>query len=195
MVDTLYLDGCSFTYGVGLDPKNRLEHLFANTGGYQVINNARPGKSNLAIALDVFQNAKDCDVIVVGWTFSARFYLKINDVDLDFMPNKGTLDIPHIVDAKLLSTAYDNFHKYFYTMYQEPFTDELSDMLVNTVYRWCQQQNKKVIFFTWENRNTDFEIYRPYAPPEYRLPDKHLNSLGTRHLFDTLQQKIYEQQR
>ena len=52
MEKKLLLDGCSFTYGLGLKKEETLEHHFIENG-YQVLNLSRPGKSNHAIALDV----------------------------------------------------------------------------------------------------------------------------------------------
>ena len=81
----LYLDGCSFTYGTGLSAESTLAHLLANQGGYNVRNNSRPGKSNLSIALDAYDNIHNHDIIIIGWTFSSRTYLKYNNIDIDLL--------------------------------------------------------------------------------------------------------------
>ena len=52
MSKRLYLDGCSYTYGLGLDSTHTLGYLFQYQGEYVVTNKSRPGKSNLAIAID-----------------------------------------------------------------------------------------------------------------------------------------------
>ena len=49
----LYIDGCSLTYGQGLDEKDKLDYLLTTKAGFDVINNSRSGKSNLAIVLDI----------------------------------------------------------------------------------------------------------------------------------------------
>lgn len=56
MVKRLYLDGCSLTYGQGLARQHSLGALFENVGGYSVCDNSRPGKSNIAMVLDTYQN-------------------------------------------------------------------------------------------------------------------------------------------
>jgi hypothetical protein len=77
---SLYFNGCSFTYGTGLSPESTLGRLLGDQGGYNVTNNSRPGKSNLAIALDTYDNVSKHDVIVIGWTFSSRTYLKYKTI-------------------------------------------------------------------------------------------------------------------
>lgn len=194
MTKKLYLDGCSFTFGEGLDPEERLGQLFEVTGGYLVNNLSRSGKSNLAIAMDIFKHSQDADIIVVGWSFADRFYLKVNEFDVDFLPGRTEIGLPTNLGSNLVATAYQDFHKYFYTLYQDPFMDDFSDMLINTVYQWCLAQGKKIVFFSWENRNSNFKIYRHYAPPAHKQADGHLNTVGMQHLFQNLQQLIYEQQ-
>lgn len=192
MVKKLYLDGCSFTWGLNIEPEHRLEHLFAKRGGYDVGNYSRPGKSNLAIAQDIYKHAHEYDTIVVGWTFSTRFYLKYNNYDIDFLPTRLSLDLPDDTDTGMIEQAYSEFHKYFYTLYKEPFIDDLSDMLVSYAYNYCKNLDKKIMFFSWENRNVEFDLYRPYAHPKEKLPCGHLNDQGTQRLFDTLQGLINE---
>ena len=55
MQKKLLLDGCSYTYGLNLLKEHTLEHHFIESG-YEVLNLSRPGKSNNAIALDVYNN-------------------------------------------------------------------------------------------------------------------------------------------
>ena len=193
MVDSLYLDGCSYVYGLNIDKKFNLESKFRDNGGYTVTNFSRPGKSNLAIALDVYKNAHQYDVIVVGWTHSTRFYLEVNNNDIDFLPLRFNLDLPEINDASLLEDAYRNFHKYFYSMYQTPFIDKFSDMLIATTYQWIKSQGKRVVFFSFEPRLVDFDLYIPYRSPEFLLPCGHLNIEGTEYLYHTLQRMLGEQ--
>ena len=90
MVKKLYLDGCSLTYGQGLDRSDSLGKLFNAPGGYQVLDNSRPGKSNMSIVFDTYQNFRDYDTFVLGFTYSARFGLKYNDQNLDFQINQDT---------------------------------------------------------------------------------------------------------
>ena len=60
MQKRLLLDGCSYTYGLNLKREETLEHHFIENG-YQVLNLSRPGKSNNAIALDIYNNIDNFD--------------------------------------------------------------------------------------------------------------------------------------
>ena len=188
----ILLDGCSMTWGLNLDPKDRLEHLLTTEAGHTVTNNSRPGKSNLAMSMDIYNSAEDHDLILVGWSYTSRFYLKYKNYDIDFMPTVSVLDLPIERDSGLLNDAYNNFHKYFYTMFENKFASNFSDMLVNQTYTWCKYQGKKCVFFSWDHRISDFDIYYPYIPPHHKLPCGHLNQAGTRQLFTNLKELINE---
>ena len=86
MVKRLYLDGCSLTYGQGIDRQDSLGALFHTRGEYQVLDQSRPGKSNIAIAFDTYQNFRDYDTFVLGFTYSSRFGFKYHDRNIDFFP-------------------------------------------------------------------------------------------------------------
>ena len=192
MVKKLYLDGCSFTYGLHLPPEDTLATLFARDGGYIVTNQSRPGKSNLAIVMDAYRASQTHDTIVLGFTFSSRFYLKYQDADIDFLPSRFNLDLKNSINSKQLDQAYNQFHRYFYTMYEPPFCDNLSDMLIDGVCSYILSLGKKLVCFSWEQRNTQQQILYPYIGPDFRLPDNHLNTQGTRYLFNLLQTEINE---
>ena len=140
----LYLDGCSYVWGAILDPQYNLNTLFGNE--FEVTNRSRGGKSNLAIAMDYYKYGKDHDVVVIGWTFATRFYLKYDTVDLDFFPTraKGLHPIPSMqTDVNLLEDAYFEFHKHFYRLYNEPFISEFSDMLIDQSQLLSQDRQQK----------------------------------------------------
>jgi hypothetical protein len=77
-------------------------------------------------------------------------------------------------------------------MFENKFANNLSDMLVNQTYAWCKYQGKKCVFFSWDHRISDFDIYYPYMPPHHKLPCGHLNQAGTRQLFTNLKELINE---
>lgn len=190
MVKKLYLDGCSLTYGQGLPREQSLGLLFKTIGEYDVLDNSRPGKSNIAVAIDTYKNFKDYDVFVLGFTFSGRFGLKYKDQNLDFFPgfhNNGLNLEPHDLDI-----AHTEVYKYFYTVFESPYCDDLSDMIVDTLISFLISQNKKVIGFSWESRQVQAHIEYPYIGPNQRLTDGHLNSAGTIQLFNFLQNKLNE---
>ena len=114
MVNRLYLDGCSFTYGLNLDKNYTLETLFTEHGKWCVNNQSRNGKSNLAIAMDAYQNCQDHDTFVLGFTFSGRFHIKYQQHNIDFQPIKYMLPLVPDYNVDQLELVYDKFHKYFY---------------------------------------------------------------------------------
>jgi hypothetical protein len=132
-------------------------------------------------------------LLLLGGHTQLDFTLKYTDKTLIFLPNRPNLDLKNTDDRDLIEDAYHQFHRYFYSMYQAPFIDNFSDMLISTVYEWLRNCGKRVVFFSFEPRNVNFNLYVPYTPPEFRLPCMHLNQKGTRYLFDFLQRKISEQ--
>jgi hypothetical protein len=193
MVNRLYLDGCSFTYGLNLDKKYNLETLFTTHGGWVVDNQSRNGKSNLAIAMDAYQHCHDNDMFVLGFTFSGRFYIKYQQHNIDFQPIKYTLPFVPDYNVDNLESSYDKFHKYFYSLYQTPFCDELSDFLIDAVCGYLISKGKKVIAFSWEKRNTQVPLLYPYISPEHKLPCNHLNREGTQNLYNLITQRMSNQ--
>lgn len=183
MTQKLYLDGCSFTYGLGLESFDTLASLFAINGEYIVTNNSRPGKSNMAIAMDAYKNCKEHDIVILGFTYSSRFYLNYNNNDIDFLNTRYQLESSDQLNGHQLESAYKEFRKYFYTLFETPFCDKYSDFLIDTVCSYITSQGKKVIAFSWEKRKTDFNLLYPYIPPNMRLPDRHLNKEGTMYLY------------
>jgi len=180
-----YIDGCSLTYGHGLPRTQSLSALFNDLGGYDVTDLSRPGKSNLAISLDTYNNIHDHDVFILGWTYSSRFTLKYQNQDLDFYV--GSHNQGFGIDPQYLDDAHREVHRYFYTVFSHPFCDQLSDTLVDSTISNLLMKNKKVLAFSWEKRNIDNELNYPYIPSNQRLPDGHLNFTGMTTLYHYLQ--------
>lgn len=190
MVKKLYLDGCSLTYGQGLARQDSLGALFNIRGKYQVLDCSRPGKSNIAIVFDTYKHFRDYDTFVLGFTYSSRFGLKYHDQNLDFFTGfhgKGLNLEPDTLDI-----AHTEMYKYFYSVFGPPYCNDLSDMLIDTLVSFLISQNKKVLGFSWEKRNTIYQLEHPYIGPSGRLQDGHLNAKGTEQLFNFLQNIINE---
>lgn len=185
----LYLDGCSFTYGLNLERHHTLASLFESQGGYAVTNASRNGKSNLAIAMDTYKNFQSHDVFVLGFTFSGRFHVKYQDYNIDFQPTAYELPLQGSM-AHELGKTYLEFHKYFYTLYQRPFCDDLSDFLVDSLASYIKAQGKKLLIFSWEKRNVSTPVLYPFVPPRYTMPCGHYDAEGTRYLYDLLQNAL-----
>jgi hypothetical protein len=190
MVKRLYLDGCSLTYGQGLSRQDSLGALFHTRGEYLVLDQSRPGKSNIAIAFDTYQNFREYDTFVLGFTYSSRFGLKYHDQNLDFFPGFHGNGLG--LEPANLDIASTEVHKYFYSVFGSPYCDNLSDMLIDTLINFLISQNKKVLGFSWEKRKTVCQLEYPYIGPASRLNDGHLNVKGTEQLFDFLQNIINE---
>ena len=183
----LYLDGCSFTHGTGLPSDSTLAHLLVNLGRYNVTNNSRPGKSNLAIALDAYDNISNHDIIVIGWTFSSRTYLKYNNIDIDLLPSRFQLESMDLLDSQMIEQSYQELHKQLYSLFDINHYNKISDMLVSMTYQMALNLNKKIIFFSWDKRNVTIPLFYPHVPAEYKLPCGHLNAHGMKNLYNKIQ--------
>jgi hypothetical protein len=193
MTARLYLDGCSFTYGTGLSQQSTLGHLFTGSGGYMVTNKSRPGKSNLAMALDTYDNISNHDVIVVGWTFGSRTYLKYHNRDIDFLPSKPILESVDMVGSNEIEKSYQELHKQLYSLFDIGHYNKISDMLMSMTYQMALNLNKKIVFFSWDKRDVTIPLLYPHVPVQHRLTCGHLNVSGTEYLYDTLQALLGEQ--
>lgn len=188
----LYIDGCSFTYGAGLPRNKTLGHLFS--GYYEVIDNSRPGKSNQAIVYDTWNNL-NCDVYVLGFTFSERNYLKFRGADVDLLPSLANpgYSVQKYNNADL-ELAHQRLHAAYYTFYDSNFYDQQSDMLVDMLLTKLKSQNKMVAPFSFQKRNTPHTLFYPVILEEHRISavDGHFNEAGTNHLFHCLTRIIMD---
>jgi hypothetical protein len=185
MQKRLLLDGCSFTYGLNLQRQETLEQHFIQSG-YEVINLSRPGKSNSAIALDLYNNIDSCDVLVVGWSYSSRWYLKYHKHNIDLLASRENVELPHTLDSELIEQSYQELHRAFYSLFDVEHWNNYSDMLVDNTAVLATQHKKKTVFFSWEPRNIACNIFYPHVPASHRLPCGHLNASGTINLFNNL---------
>ena len=183
MQKRLLLDGCSYTYGLGLDRHETLEHHFIECG-YEVLNLSRPGKSNHAIALDLYQHYTSYDIVVVGWTFSSRWHLRYHKSDIDLISSRQQIELPHTVDSGQIEQSYTQLHQALYSLFDVQHWNMVSDMLIDSTHNLLHQ--KQTLFFSWESRNTQCSLYYPHINPTYRLPCGHLNADGTANLFNNL---------
>lgn len=181
----LYLDGCSLTYSQGLDRQHSLGNLFKTLGGYDVLDNSFPGKSNMMICFDTYQHRHQFDIFVLGFTFSNRFGLKFKNQNLNFYAGSASKGFG--LEPQELDQTHLAIQKYFYTVFDEPYCSNLSDMLIDTTVNLLNANNKAVVGFSWQNRKTDNNLYYPYISVNDRLSDGHLNVNGTKKLYDFLQ--------
>jgi hypothetical protein len=187
----LYLDGCSMIHGMGLPRTESLAALMSSKGGYDVIDKSRNGKSNISIALDAYRNWDKCDIFVLGFTYSSRFGLEFENTNLDFYAGFQHNELRGDVPAAL-SDEFIKVYKYFYLTFSEPYSSDLSDMLVDYTVNFLKSKNKKVFALTWENRKSTTSLYRPYMGTDDRQPDGHLNEQGTQKLYDIIQNELWK---
>ena len=169
MVKRLYLDGCSMTYGHGLPRHQSLGHLFSTLGAYQVLDKSFPGKSNMSIVFDTYQHRNDFDVFVLGFTFAERFGMKYQDQELKFFP--GFRSDGFGLEPMNLDLAHLEVQKYFFTVFEEPYCSQLSDMLIDNIVTLLADRKRLVLPFTWQVRNTDAKLNQFYFGPADRLSD------------------------
>lgn len=185
----LYIDGCSFIYGTGL-PRNKILSSLLADAGYNLVDNSREGKSNLAIAMDLQANINDFEYYLIGWTFSCRTYINYNDINLDLFP--GRTHVPSYSNSKL-DDVHKELIKLHYSVYDASFHNAMSDMLINSSYSQLRMNSKKICFLSWERRDINCPIIYPVILPEERLPDGHLNAKGTNELYQSVQIKLGEE--
>lgn len=192
----IYIDGCSLTYGQGIPRDKSIGSLFKTVGLHEIVlDSSRPGKSNLAIAFDTWNSRNDFDVFVLGFTYSNRSYLKFRDLNLDFHSvSKFGINYQGHYDSIIEKNCTD-LHKQLYTLYDSNFYARQNDIIADTIISKLKTLKKIVVAFSWEKRNTDYNILYPVYGSEFRISksDHHLNVDGTRHLFNVLQLKLLEQ--
>jgi hypothetical protein len=170
---------------MGLDEKEKLDHLF-KTSGYNVLNFSRLGKSNIAIAQDTYNNSNNADVFVLGFTFAERFHFKYNLYDINLLPSNITWPTDsEQVQGTEIENILQSLHKNFYLLFDSNHWGNLSDMLVDNTINNLKFKNKKVFAFSWQSRQTQNKVLCPVIPN--RFPDGHLNNIGTKKLFDIIQ--------
>ena len=183
----LYLDGCSLTYGQGLPKNQTLSSLFREIGGYTVLDKSFPGKSNISICFDAYQHRSQFDIFVLGFTFSDRFGLRYQNQDLQFYA--GSKGLGFDLEPMDLDISQIEIQKYFFSIFGPPYSNELSDMLIDTTIGFLKK-DKTTLAFSWEKRNTENLLLYPFISFKDRLPDGHLNHSGTKKLFDYLQNEL-----
>ena len=185
MQKRLLLDGCSFTYGLNLHRNQTLEQHFIESG-YEVVNLSRPGKSNSAISIDLYNNIDSCELLLVGLTFSSRWYLKYQGFDIDLSASREHVELPHTLDSRLIEQSYQELHQSFYSLFDITYWNQQSNMLIDNTAALAAQQGKQAVFFSWEPRKVKCNMHYPHVISSHRLPCGHLTADGTTNLYNTL---------
>ena len=153
----IYVDGCSFTYGHGLDRKYSLANLIGADMDFSF-----PGKSNYNIIYDLYRNIDNFDLFVIGFTFADRVTLWNNDIPLNVLPTKKDLDrLYQYPGGELLEEKYKDFHMVFYTLFNEDYQNTLSDFIIDGISKILENKNKKMVLFSMEHRNCATNLFYP----------------------------------
>lgn len=151
----LYFNGCSGTYGDGLeDPKTQSwPTLVSKELNYEFLNDAVPGGSNLRTVNKTVQNIHNYDCFFIQWTFAHRFtlYDPENQWEVNFT-------------RKLINQKYESldkfktFGKYYFTYWENPYTDYINWLsqiiLLQSLFKLHQKKYVMVII--------DEDLARPF---------------------------------
>jgi hypothetical protein len=89
------------------------------------------------------------------------------------------------VQGTEIENILQSLHKNFYLLFDSNHWGNLSDMLVDNTINNLKFKNKKVFAFSWQSRQTQNKVLCPVIPN--RFPDGNLNNIGTKKLFDIIQ--------
>jgi hypothetical protein len=163
--------GCSFIYGTDLaDNKRNGENLtpskhtwaahLARHLGYQYRCYARPGSGNLQIAERVLSHATqaDCDLFVIGWTWTDRFDYNNSVVSNDPIQSKWNNW------KTIMPVDTDELAKYYYKALHSEYRDKLcSLMYIKLVIDTLQQKHIPFIMTHMDNLMFDAQQNTTHA--------------------------------
>jgi hypothetical protein len=147
-MNKIYVDGCSYTYGLGLDRKFSLANLLGAT-----VDLSRPGKSNVAMIQDLHANILDYDIFVIGFTFSSRYLFSYNDVAIDMHASSSDIYLGDDPNAQSHEHEYQKLHSLFYKFSTIESFNQRSDFMIDAALALLQQQSKTAVIFSWEPRD------------------------------------------
>ena len=170
---TLYVDGCSFAYGAGLDRKYSLSNLIGGN-----VDKSYGGKSNQSILHDLYLNIDNHDTFVISMSYSDRFVLFDGGSRISILPSiESGLSM---LAGTPYEQTYKEYHKILYTLYDKEFYSKLSDATADSIILLLDAFKKKFVIFTWERRRNFFK--NRFTPMRFNndqfLTDRHLNEKG-----------------
>lgn len=198
----LYVDGCSYTAGYGLDPCYSLASLLGkelNLSKASIIDNSYPGKSNYAMALDLYSMTEQCDYYVIGWSYSNRYEFLMDDTIVTSSISKNKINLGNRLneDGEFLEKEYTELQSRFFKYSSRLST--LSDYLIDSSAAMLTNTNKKFCYFSWEQRKVNTTIIYPFFGKQYRQKDTpewgksgHLNEEGMALLAKQILNKYYD---
>ena len=86
----LYVNGCSFTYGHNLPKEQTWPELLSKKLNLDLINQSKNGQSFSGIVWNtidsLIQESSDETLVVIGFTWSTRYHIRLNDENFDITP-------------------------------------------------------------------------------------------------------------
>ena len=86
----LYINGCSFTYGHNLSKHLTWPELLSKRLNLDLVNQSKNGQSFSGIVWNtidsLIQESSDETLVVIGFTWSTRYHIRLNDENFDISP-------------------------------------------------------------------------------------------------------------
>jgi len=190
-VSKIYVDGCSLTYGQGLDRKYSVGSLLNAD-----IDKSRPGKSNSAMITEIYPDIDFYDVFVIGFTFSSRYTFYNDNMPIEIHPGKDCSDrlIGHPI-GEFIEKTYPQFFKVLWSLTNEEKLTTLTNFYINSLISLLKEKNKKYVIYSWDNATcSDQCFFIPNIPKnlDHRIStsDAHLNKKGMIELVDQIKEKL-----
>ena len=178
----IYVDGCSFTYGLGVDRKYAIgNQLNAD------LDLSRAGKSNIAMVTDLYENINRFDTFVIGFTFPNRYTFYNNSDPVDINPSKKFLD--NLVDNPYgaeLETNWDIISKFLFSLTNEEKMNSLSDFCLAATLELLK--DKKHVVYSIQRRNVVGDYF--VIPNLPKLTDGHFTEDGMLQLGKLIKEKL-----
>jgi hypothetical protein len=190
-VSKIYVDGCSLTYGQGLDRKYSVGNLLNAD-----IDKSRPGKSNTAMVTEIYPDIDLYDIFIIGFTFPVRYTLYNDNMPIEIQPGKDLLNrlIDHPI-GEFIEKTYSQFFKVLWSLTNEEKLTTLTDFYINSLISLLKEKNKKYVIYSWGNAKcSDQCFFLPTIPMNlnYRISksDSHLNIKGMIELVNQIKEKL-----
>ena len=137
----IYVDGCSLTYGYGLDREYSLSNLLKTKLDIEIDDYSYPSKSNYTIALDLYSTKIDYDLYIIGWTYSSRIEFNINGTIIECIPSKTHIGLGNIPNGEFFEKEYNVLQNKFYRYASR--LDVLSDFFIDSTASILKKSDKK----------------------------------------------------
>ena len=190
-MSSLYVDGCSFVYGDGLDRRYALGNLLNAD-----LDLSECGKSNIAMCEDLYSNIEKYDTFVIGFTFSNRYSFCNKKFERkNLCVGAAIPKFGEYMGAEIDEAEFEMLRKLYIKFSDLSALDLRSDFYIDSAVNLLEYYNKNNVFFSWEKRNTkqhkDKVLYvgQKFIQNE-KLSDGHLNENGMKKLANIIRENL-----